>query len=114
MIGTVYTELAVHDHPRYAGHAIAALSTAVAAYGDPMRRSRVFCRTMLALDHLIDGDLDHAADVATHALEDAGRVASARVADRMRPLHARLDQHHWHPQLTEVLERMDRIVKPRN
>jgi hypothetical protein len=112
MIGTVYTELAVRTDPRCAGHAVAALTSAVENYTDSMRRSRALCQAMLALDHLLAGDLDQAAHVADAALDDADRLASSRVAERMRPLHMHLRRHRYrhNQKATGLLRRMERFL----
>jgi hypothetical protein len=65
------------------------VTTAVENHTGSMRRSRASCQAMLALDHVLADDLDQAACVADAAHDDADRLASSRVAERMRPLHTR-------------------------
>lgn len=86
MAGTVYTALACRVDNGYTSFAIPALTTAVTGYSDAMARSRTFVLTALAVNHLIEGDRDEGAKVGTQAVQAAGRLASARVVDRMRPL----------------------------
>jgi hypothetical protein len=74
-----------------------------------MRRSRVFCLTMLALNHVLDGNLDHGARIATRAVHQARTLTSTRVADRMRPLLEHAARHPAHAGLTEVAERIRRL-----
>jgi hypothetical protein len=109
MIGTVYTELAARGRRACTRQAIPALTTATRAYDDRMRRSRAFCLTMLALGHVLDGNLDHGARTAARAVHQARGLASARVTDRMRPLLAHAARHPGHPGLTEVAERVRRL-----
>jgi hypothetical protein len=109
MIGTVYTELAARGARACTRYAVPALATATRDYDDRMHRSRVFCLTMLALNHVLDGNLDHGARVATRAVHQARTLTSARVTDRMRPLLEHAARHPAHPGLTEVSERIRRL-----
>lgn len=106
MVGTVYTELAVRGGRHFTHHAIPALATATRDYDDTMSRSRVFCLTMLALDHVIAGDLDGGADLAVEAADRATGVSSARIADRMRPLLVHTRRRARHPGMAEATDRI--------
>lgn len=86
MLGVVHTELALSTGAAHTSLAISALVRATESYGPGMARSRVFSLIALAVDHVLDGDFDHAARVAAEAVEGARGVRSARVVDRMRPL----------------------------
>lgn len=85
MTGTVHSVLAQYDrtHTKYA---VPALERCLAEYDDSMARSRTFMLSMLATDHLIDGNIDYGAKVGRNALEAAAPIKSGRVKDRMRPL----------------------------
>jgi hypothetical protein len=109
MTGTVYTELAARGNRDCTRHAIPALGTATRDYDDRMRRSRVFCLTMLALDHVLDGNLDHGSRIATRAVKHARTLSSTRVADRMRPLLTQAAHHPGHAGLSDVAERIRRL-----
>ncbi|HEY6423897.1 MAG TPA: helix-turn-helix transcriptional regulator [Pseudonocardiaceae bacterium] len=85
MIGTVHTELSAAD-VRHAAIAIPALNQALNLYDDAMSRSRAFNLTMLATNHLRQGDVDHGIRVGRDALVLASGLKSKRVADRLQPL----------------------------
>lgn len=110
MTGTVHTELAAHGFPGATRRAVPALTVAVEAYGEPMRRSRVFCETMLAFDLAVDGEFDRAAHATTDALDHAADLTSARVGDRMRPLRNRLAAQRRNPQLANLVRRLDQFI----
>jgi tetratricopeptide (TPR) repeat protein len=110
MVGTVHTELAARGNRHRTPHAIAALATATRDYASTMRRSLVFCLVMLALDHVIEGDLDGGAGLADKAADHATGLTSARVGDRMRPLLAYARYHRRHTGLTEATERLRRLL----
>jgi tetratricopeptide (TPR) repeat protein len=110
MVGTVYTELATRVDRHFTHHAIPALATATRDYDDTMSRSRVFCLTMLAIDHVVDGDLDGGAELAMIAADRATDVSSVRVADRMRPLYDQVKRHHRHPGMAEATERIGELL----
>lgn len=110
MVGTVHTELAARGNHRCSPHAIAALAVATRGYGRTMRRSLVFCLIMLALDHVIEGDLDGGAGIAVEAAEHAAGVRSARIGDRMRPLLTYARYHRRHAGLTEATDRLRQLL----
>lgn len=110
MVGTVHTELAVRGHRHSTHHAISALATATRFYDKGMRRSRVFCLTMLALNHVLEGDLDGGATITIEAADRASGLASARVLDRMRPLLAHARRHRRHAGLAEATERIRQLA----
>ena len=85
MIGTVHTELSAFE-VRYAAIAIPAFDQALMRYDDSMARSKAFTLTMLATNHLRQGDIDHGVQVGHKALELATGLMSQRVTDRLRPL----------------------------
>ncbi|MBB5851254.1 hypothetical protein ACFQ05_38160 [Amycolatopsis umgeniensis] len=91
MAGTVHNELATTADPGFAEAAILELTDVVASYPSAMARSKAFCLTMLATSHLIDGDADHAAEVADAALAGAASLNSTRLTDRLRPLWAQAE-----------------------
>jgi tetratricopeptide (TPR) repeat protein len=88
MIGTVHTELAHSVDSKHSRMAIPALQTAVDGYEEDMSRSWAFNLAALATNHLIQGDVDEAAEVGVQALRRAEGVESARCKDRMLPLKA--------------------------
>ncbi|MBK1784488.1 helix-turn-helix transcriptional regulator [Prauserella sp. ASG 168] len=86
MVGTVHTALAHQADASHTKYAIPALSRAIETYGDDMARSRTFNLSMLATNHMIDGDIDHGAKIGGKALDAAEGLKSARIEQRMRPL----------------------------
>jgi hypothetical protein len=85
MIGTVHTELSAFE-VRYVAIAIPAFDQALMRYDDSMARSKAFTLTMLATNHLRQGDIDHGVQVGHKALELVTGLMSQRVTDRLRPL----------------------------
>ncbi|WP_020673302.1 hypothetical protein [Amycolatopsis nigrescens] len=106
MTGIVHAELARSADPAYATTAIGPLSTATAAYGQDMARSRTFTLTALATAHLIDGDHDAGVTTAVQALELVGSLTSTRTRDRMRPLKTEADKHPAHAHTRELSEQL--------
>jgi tetratricopeptide (TPR) repeat protein len=104
MTGTVRTELALRGRPRHARTAIAALTDAVGRYGPDMARSRSFCLAMLAVNHLLDGDLERGAEIGTEAVDAAETLKSVRTKDRLRPLKLVAEQHRDHPAVRALTE----------
>ncbi|WP_410634126.1 hypothetical protein [Amycolatopsis sp. cmx-4-83] len=82
--------------PRRSRAAIAALTGVIARYGPDMARSRSFCLAMLALDHLIEGELERGAEIGTEAVDTAETLKSVRTKDRLRPLKLEADKHRDH------------------
>jgi tetratricopeptide (TPR) repeat protein len=87
MSGVIHTELARGVAARYAYIAIPSLTEAIDGYGDDMARSRAFCLIALATSHLLVGDRAPGIRAGLEALSCVEQLASARVHDRMRPLH---------------------------
>lgn len=106
MAGTVHNELATTVDPGYAAAAITELTDVVNSYTDAMARSKVFCQTMLATSHLIDGDADHALEVADAALTGAASLNSTRITDRLRPLWTQADQRRANANARELADRI--------
>ncbi|AXB43473.1 transcriptional regulator [Amycolatopsis albispora] len=106
MIGTVYTELALGVDSAYAAPACDELSFVVERYGPDMMRSKAFCLVLLAIDHLLMGDVDEAAEVGDRALAAAEGMNSARFADRLRPLEAEAVRRAEHTEARELAERI--------
>ncbi|WP_439382048.1 tetratricopeptide repeat protein [Amycolatopsis lexingtonensis] len=104
MVGTVHTELAVRVRPRHARAAIAALTRAVARYGQDMARSRSFCLAMLATDHLVEGELERGAEIGTEAVDTAETLKSVRTKDRLRPLKLEAEKHRGHTDVRALAE----------
>ncbi|MGH3978605.1 MAG: helix-turn-helix domain-containing protein [Pseudonocardiaceae bacterium] len=85
MVGTVHTELSAFD-VKHSTIAIPALTSSVAGYNDTMARSKAFNLTMLATNHLRQGDVDHGVRVGREALVLASTLKSDRVLVRLKPL----------------------------
>ncbi|HEY2723068.1 MAG TPA: helix-turn-helix transcriptional regulator [Pseudonocardiaceae bacterium] len=85
MTGTVHTVLSETD-VKHADRAIPALIQALAGYSDLMGRSRAFNLSMLATNHLRQGDVDQGTRVGRDALVVAASLKSKRVDDRLEPL----------------------------
>lgn len=84
-VGTVHTELSAWD-AKHSAIAIPAISQALSGYNDTMARSKAFNLTMLATNHMRQGDVDQGVRVGRDALSLAGSLKSARVVDRLEPL----------------------------
>ncbi|MQA15680.1 MAG: helix-turn-helix domain-containing protein [Pseudonocardiaceae bacterium] len=84
-IGTVHTELSAWD-VKHSAIAIPAISNALAGYNDAMARSKAFNLTMLATNHMREGDVDHGVRIGRDALTLARTLKSVRVVDRLEPL----------------------------
>ncbi|MEU4448744.1 tetratricopeptide repeat protein [Actinosynnema sp. NPDC050801] len=97
LTGVVLTELARTVDPSHTSTAIDSLSAAVAGYPEEMTRSRAFSLVALTVNHLVDRDFDHAAEVGGRALAAATAVNSTRVADRLRPLRHLADRYPGNP-----------------
>ena len=107
MIGTVRTELALGDHPEQTTYAIPALTRAINSYGDDMARSKTFNLGALATNHLIEGDIDHGANIGTRALEIGEDIKSKRVRDRLRPLQTEAVRRQNNPDARDLVERLN-------
>jgi hypothetical protein len=106
MVGTVYTELAVTVDPSYTRSAIPALSTAIDGYGPEMTRSRSFNLIMLATNHLLDDDIDHATTVGARAVAVCESVKTTRTKDRLRPLQREADKRRHNADARALSERI--------
>ncbi|ASR33691.1 transcriptional regulator [Prauserella marina] len=107
MIGTVHTALAQHADLTHTKFAIPALTRAIDSYGDDMARSKTFSLSMLATNHMIDGDIDHGAKTGGKALDCAEGLKSARVEERMRPLKEEAARRSNNSDARELVERMN-------
>ncbi|WP_410659282.1 hypothetical protein [Amycolatopsis sp. lyj-112] len=106
MAGTVHNELATTADPGYADAAITELTEVVDSYSGAMARSKAFCLTMLATSHLINGDADHAMEVAGAALAGAASLNSTRLTDRLRPLWTQADQRRTNTDAGDLADRI--------
>lgn len=110
MAGTVRTELALRGAPRHARTAIAALTDAVGRYGPDMARSRSFCLATLAVNLLLDDELERGAEVGTEAVEAAETLKSVRTKDRLRPLKLAAEQRRHHPAVRALADHITAFV----
>ena len=62
-----------------------------------MARSRSFCLAMLATGHLLDGDIEHSAEIGSQAIITAETLKSVRPKDRLRPLKREADKRRDNP-----------------
>lgn len=106
MVGTVHTELAVTVDQTYTRWAIPALSTAINDYGQDMTRSRSFTLISLAINHLLDDDIDHAAIVGAQAVALCENTKTTRTKDRLRPLKREADKRRNTPDARALSERI--------
>ncbi|MFI7117516.1 transcriptional regulator [Amycolatopsis sp. NPDC049868] len=106
MAGTVHNELATTADPGYAAAAITELTEVVNSYTDAMARSKAFCLTMLATSHLVNGDADHAVEVADAALAGAASLNSTRLTDRLRPLWAQAHRRRTNADARDLADRI--------
>jgi tetratricopeptide (TPR) repeat protein len=87
MTGTVHATLAEAGDVQHVEKAVPALNEAIDAYGEDMARSRAFSMIELAVSTLLAGDLDAGVEAGCTAVSHAAPIRSARMVDRMRPLH---------------------------
>lgn len=110
MVGTVHTVLAQGVDRNHTKYAIPALARAIAGHGDEMARSKTFEMVALATNHLIDGDVDHAARVGRSALDVAETLKSARTRDRMKPLKVEADRRSNNSDARDLSERIAKYL----
>ncbi|MBO0839472.1 MAG: helix-turn-helix transcriptional regulator [Sciscionella sp.] len=110
MIGAVHTELAQRGAVEHTKYAIPALEKALSFYRDDMTRSKTFCLSMLATNHLLDGDVDHGAKVGDQAIDLGVTVKSDRVKDRMRPMKQEADKRSNVPDARDLAERIAKFT----
>lgn len=108
MVGTVHSVLALQVDKKHTKFAIPALSKALAAYGDDMARSKAFNLSMLATNHMLEGDVDHGARIGRHAVDLAGTISSVRTKSRMQPLKGEADRRRNN---SDARDLSDRIAK---
>ncbi|MFS8105147.1 tetratricopeptide repeat protein [Lentzea alba] len=106
--GVVYTELAQHTDTSYTSFALPALTRAVNSFGDDMARSRAFCLIMLAINHLIEGDVEHGAKIGIQAVVTSSALTSTRTKDRMKPL---ANEAYRHRDTTRARDLADHITR---
>ncbi|HEX4705496.1 MAG TPA: tetratricopeptide repeat protein [Pseudonocardiaceae bacterium] len=109
MAGTVHTDLARVVDPSHAVTAIPLLESSIDGYGPDMARSRAFNLISLAVNHVLDGDLDHAATVGARAVAACGDLTSTRVRDRLRPLRELVETRKSDPNARELADRIDEL-----
>ncbi|WP_026453156.1 helix-turn-helix transcriptional regulator [Saccharomonospora iraqiensis] len=109
MVGTVHTALAQHVDPSHSRYAIPALRKATDSYGEDMARSKTFSLSMLATNHLLEGDIDHGAKVGGKALDCAEGLKSARVEKRMEPLKHEAQRRSNNSDARDLAERMNQF-----
>ncbi|MFD0200078.1 MULTISPECIES: helix-turn-helix domain-containing protein [Saccharothrix] len=110
MIGTVHTELAQTVDKKYTRTAVPALTKAIGGYGEDMTRSRSFNLTSLSINHLLDGDIDHAARMGRQAIELSEGLKSVRTKDRMKPLQHEAEKRRNNPDARELAERLAKFT----
>jgi hypothetical protein len=86
------------------------LAAAVDGHTDAYARSRAFSGTELAALIMITGDPHEATAIGQRAIDDAGRLRSRRVADILRELRSAADTHAARPEVSDLRERITRLV----
>jgi len=107
MIGTVHTALAIEGKLEHTKYAIPALTRAFEAYGDDMARSKTFNLSALAVNHLLEGDIDQGAKVGGKALDAAEGLKSARIKDRMEPLKVEAERRRNNTDARDLADRIN-------
>jgi len=110
MVGTVHSVLAMEVDRKHTRFAIPALTRAIGTYGDEMARSKAFNLSMLAINHMIDGDVDHGARVGRSAVDMAEGIKSARTRQRIIPLKIEADKRSNNSDARDLSERIDRFL----
>ncbi|MGX7823710.1 helix-turn-helix domain-containing protein [Actinokineospora sp. 24-640] len=109
MIGTVHTVLATTVDPTHTKFAIPALSRAIDAYGEEMTRSKAFNLSALAVNHLLEGDIDHGARIGRQAVELAENLKSSRVRDRLDTLKEEANKRANNADARDLAEQINNI-----
>lgn len=109
MIGTVHTVLATTVDPTHTKFAIPALSRAIDAYGEEMTRSKAFNLSALAVNHLLEGDIDHGARIGRQAVDLAENLKSSRVRDRLDTLKEEAGKRANNPDARDLAEQINNI-----
>ncbi|WP_157984532.1 tetratricopeptide repeat protein [Lentzea terrae] len=112
LAGAVHTDLARTANPRHTRIAIPLLTRAIGGYGDAMARSRAFSHILLAINHLVEGNIDGAVDIGFRAMASTEDIGSARVRDRLRPLGLLARRHGSHAGARELSARIAGIAAP--
>jgi transcriptional regulator with XRE-family HTH domain len=110
MVGTVHSVLAQTVDRKHTRFAIPALTRACGAYTEEMARSRAFNVSMLATNHLLDGDVDHGARVGRTAIEAAETIKSARTKDRLAPLKEEADKRRNNGDARDLADRIAKFL----
>jgi transcriptional regulator with XRE-family HTH domain len=110
MIGTVHTELAQTVDAKYTRTAIPALSKAINNFGDEYARSRSFNLTSMAINHLLEGDIDHGAKIGRQAVDLSESLKSVRTKQRMEPLRQEAEKRRNNPEARELADRVARFT----
>jgi transcriptional regulator with XRE-family HTH domain len=110
MVGTVHSVLAMEVDRKHTRYAIPALTKAIGTYGDEMARSKAFNLSMLATNHMIDGDVDHGARIGRSAVDLAEGLKSARAKDRIMPLKTESDKRSNNSDARDLSERINTFL----
>ncbi len=110
MIGTVHTELAQTVDAKYTRTAIPALSKAINNFGDEYARSRSFNLTSMAINHLLEGDIDNGAKIGRQAVDLSESLKSVRTKQRMEPLRQEAEKRRNNPEARELADRVARFT----
>jgi len=108
--GTGYCLFDVMLHGAPQADAAVRLRAAVRGYGEVYTRSRMMAGERLATLLFTNGDPHEAASIGHQALDDAQRLRSRRVADRLRQLRQATSQHTTIPEAKELGERITQLV----
>jgi tetratricopeptide (TPR) repeat protein len=93
MIGTVHTTLAQKVDARHTKYAIPALTRALNSYGDEVGRAKVFNLSCLAINYLVQGDVDLGTNIGHQAVDLAQHLKSRGVWDHLLRLKIETDKH---------------------
>jgi tetratricopeptide (TPR) repeat protein len=110
MVGTIHSVLATEVDRRHTRFAIPALTRAIGAYGDEMARSKAFNLSMLATNHMIEGDVDHGTRIGRAAVDLAEGIKSARTKQRIKPLKAEADKRSNNSDARDLAERINTFL----
>ncbi|HEX3649353.1 MAG TPA: tetratricopeptide repeat protein, partial [Pseudonocardiaceae bacterium] len=110
MVGTVHSVLAMEVDRKHTRYAIPALTRAIGTYGEEMARSKAFNLSMLATNHMIEGDVDHGTRIGRSAVELAEGIKSARTKDRIKPLKAEADKRANNSDARDLSERINAFL----
>jgi hypothetical protein len=112
MVGTVHTVLAQKVDARHTKYAIPALTRVIDSYGDEVAHNKAFNLSSLATNHLLDGDIDHGAEIGHQAVDLARNLKSCWVKDGMTSLKVETDRRRSNNDARDLGDSIRKLYEP--